>query len=869
MSKSSLWKSIILMLATTPPAIIVASCSNGSTSVQTQEQKIQQHLQTTAQAATFSVINKECKASEVTSEQIIWNEASKNQDLGFKVSRLIPDDVQGQLGLEVIFFYEQIEVSVIINPNDPRAISGFSKNSESHPDPSAEAVRIELERIANNINQIVIQNEFTFSQMSHWQQQPTTFKTQLHDLKESEFHYEVLSFTFNPISSLSATQQKIPGHIIFNLEVSQNTSSSSMMMVKEVVGNLDSESNGDKPWYPNPDFMRQHEIRRLNQLQSHHILKQNAFKQVQLDALKANPTLFLNNIIGFVPQQYFQYQINPQDFSIEKQPHSDQAFIKLKIAAQLWRADDKKVIKSNQLRFAVTVIPENPVVLPPTVTSPYRIVPKAGISDMTDPQTPVITIDLHQDKSLNVALIDFNDGNQTEQLFYALIKERSDLFFDINGSLPHDWEWEKYATFMGADPILTTSTTPTGMELTAQFEYVDSNFQPFEDAWFVATIKLTNMFSDPSQKPPTPKPQAVFDGYRQKFEQLIASQQLDEIKMHTGFEGVYQFANLTTSPTGAGWTNFLNFSPSEFYRDSGFRVNVKVFNDSINYLTNEISFKWKLVGEKELKDLMWESPQQTIKYVPNSPWSDPVSVETEGDLALAPGSLLLNDIMDRFQMNPHYVSLNQQKEMLAKLGVNWTWKAREFATFLRFTFYQAFANGASALNIGIENPPHSTDLMANPNGYDVVLKARLNNQGQGHYSPYIQVFGSLAGLISRQFSSGDIVELRLHVKAVESVPFVLNSASEILPGLGVGGTWGFGKGYSDVILNQPQRTDYYSSQMGTYDMSITVNNNTYMTPTQNHHRFMSMNLFNRYNFSDAFWPEPVNPGWYSDLDKIS
>lgn len=57
---------------------------------------------------------------------------------------------------------------------------------------------------------------------------------------------------------------------------------------------------------------------------------------------------------------------------------------------------------------------------------------------MTDPQTPVITVDLHQDKSLNVALIDFNDGNQTEQLFYALIKERSDLFFDINGSLPHD-----------------------------------------------------------------------------------------------------------------------------------------------------------------------------------------------------------------------------------------------------------------------------------------------------------------------------------------------------------------------------------------------------------------------------------------------
>lgn len=81
--------------------------------------------------------------------------------------------------------------------------------------------------------------------------------------------------------------------------------------------------------------MRQHEIKRLNQLQSHHILKQNAFKQVQLDALTANPTLFLNNIIGFVPQQYFQYQINPQDFSIEKQPHSDQAFIKLKIAAQL------------------------------------------------------------------------------------------------------------------------------------------------------------------------------------------------------------------------------------------------------------------------------------------------------------------------------------------------------------------------------------------------------------------------------------------------------------------------------------------------------------------------------------------------------
>ena len=175
--------------------------------------------------------------------------------------------------------------------------------------------------------------------------------------------------------------------------------------------------------------------------------------------------------------------------------------------------------------------------------------------------------------------------------------------------------------------------------------------------------------------------------------------------------------------------------------------------------------------------------------------------------------------------------------------------------FVRFTFFQAFGNNASEINYGIENVP-SANLTDNPSGYQVVLKAKIAHDAT--FAPYFALVGNLDIGQKRNFKAGDIITIRLNVTNVLATPSVFTDSSEIFPGLSLGETWGSGEGYQAVVTDKPHRTDIFSVQLGTYDMTVTQNNTTILNRNGDVHRFLNFNLLNRYHFTDLFWPEPVD-----------
>ena len=54
--------------------------------------------------------------------------------------------------------------------------------------------------------------------------------------------------------------------------------------------------------------------------------------------------------------------------------------------------------------------------------------------------------------------------------------------------------------------------------------------------------------------------------------------------------------------------------------------------------------------------------------------------------------------------------------------------------------------------------------------------------------------------------------------------------------------------------------------MGNATMSIKVNNNWYLNPTNAVHRYLGFNLMGRYDFKDPLWQEPTEPGWINEIN---
>ena len=835
-----------------------------------QPDQILKELDLIIQQATFDVQNKARLASTINSTEIIWNQKVAHSGVELYINQLLPDDQNGQLGMQGLFYKNNLYRDFTISADNVKAIKGFQKQPAAN---DMQLIFQEAARLQQQIEQVIPQNEFNINDLNRFKANPQSFS--LANL-QSGFNYLVKEFNFGATTNFAKQNNKVPIQIALKVQISKNQNHQVVTLTKKAFA-LANQNPGDdlRPWFPDPEAMRNHEVLRLNKLQTNHLLKQKDFTSAQIAAFQAQPTKFLANIFGLVPQQYFEYQIAPGDFQVHGR--GQQASITLQISARLWRDPNnaQKVVKSNPLTFAINITDDLnnwKATTFPTVPDPnfnYSIVPVSANNNIYKPDQnmAVINVDLQQNKDLNIGAIDPDDGEATEALFRAILNQRSDLLFTTSGTLPTDyWNNPNWIIYNGFEFIKDQqSQEPTGFTMEAQFEYINS---ADPDAWFSATINFTNGYYQAVAKP---DPAIKFQAIQTEFQALMDQQALDEIKLHTGAEGVYQFANLRAVQsglmTGSTWANFLNFSPTEFRRANKFLVDVKVVDDSINYLTNEIKFKWQLIGEKELAGQQWTSEEQRIVYKPSAAWKS--QIPSASTLTFANNALRIENVLDRFGFNPYYVSVQNQNEMFNKLATNnWTWKAREFAMVARFLFYQGFNDGASELAVAIENLP-TDPLNSNPQNYQVVLKARLNEKGAGTYSPYMQIFGNLSSKPAHQFRVNDVVEIRLAITNVDQTPITFTSAAEILPGLGLGNTWGHGQGDQAVMQDQPMRTDIFGLQLGSYQFSIKVNEQYYWLPEKVNHRFLSLSLLNRYKFSDPFWPDPAaNNGWISDWQDL-
>ena len=162
-------------------------------------EQIQAHLQQLANQATFDVANKtNLFASQVSAQQINWNEANVNSEITFKAFNLIFDDAAGKLGFSGLFAYKNINQFIKIDPKSSRAISGFKIKNDGQLN-DQQAVGIEILRLIN-LNQagnLVAKNiKFTIQEIQNFIAQPNSFKAYLNNLNAA-FTYEINSFFLN------------------------------------------------------------------------------------------------------------------------------------------------------------------------------------------------------------------------------------------------------------------------------------------------------------------------------------------------------------------------------------------------------------------------------------------------------------------------------------------------------------------------------------------------------------------------------------------------------------------------------------------------------------------------------------------------
>lgn len=86
-------------------------------------------LQKIVHDATFSVQNKNVLASQVTEEQIIWNQQNEenNKEVEIKYGKIVSNDQKGILGFRTTFYKSSIKFDLDIDLDSDRAIFGFLK----------------------------------------------------------------------------------------------------------------------------------------------------------------------------------------------------------------------------------------------------------------------------------------------------------------------------------------------------------------------------------------------------------------------------------------------------------------------------------------------------------------------------------------------------------------------------------------------------------------------------------------------------------------------------------------------------------------------------------------------------------------------
>ena len=790
-----------------------------------------------ANQATFSVANKQQLASKVTPEHIIWNQAKDHPNVTFAATKSLPDDASGTLGFEAILTQnddQTNQVNFVVDSASPQAIQGFEI---SQPNPAdQQLVDQEAQRLSatNPIRPTTLK----VSELNHYQIQPNAFLNQLDGLN-GDFEYRVKQFSYQANDAQTSV-------IAIQLEISK-TSAKAQIVLTKTVNVVD-----DRPQLPtNEALVRAIEYDRLNRMINSTALKQTTFSSQTINELYQQPNKIFGLLSGFVMQQYFHYRIS--DLQITN------GMMTFAIEAKLWKATNLAIIiKSKSFSFPIRIETETHY-QPDIVNYQWAIKPVSHASGDADNGYD-LTYDLQSDSKLDLAKIDWNNGVQLEQLVQTIISQDTDKFVVIEGQIDPKWTWQDnlviidFAPQEGITPAQVTAFTTTAYVLNTNSQDLDEQL--------ILNLTFSNGYNSGQVNQP-PSASELWDRGLAQFQDLIQAQAFDDRKIHSGaINGVQSFSQITIDKPIASdhFSNFLNFSPTEFWKATNFLIKPSVKNVTINYLTNTVQFQWVLQGDKQLANRTWESSLQTITYQPNPDWQDPIPVATTGALAIA-NATPINGILDRFSLSNQFRSHDLQKELLARFSQNWTWKAREFANYVRFTFYQAFNNGADLMNMAIADLP-TASFDHNPAGYTIILKAQLNATGAGMYLPYLQMFGAAANISSRQWQAGDVIEIRLRVDNVAPVADVVSAAAEILPGFGTGHTWGHGQGYEAIYLNQPPRTDLFGIFLGKTTLTINHNGRPYLNPTPAVHRFLSLNLMARYNFKDPIWQAPpLSDNW--------
>ena len=819
-------------------------------------------LKSIADEATFDVTNKQQLASQVTPEQLVWNQKDQYPDVGFNVNNLIPDDQNGKLGYNVTFYQKTISnntQTINIIGQDSKAINSFKQISTTPND--QDLINKEVKRLKSE--EIINVNQLSTIDIINYRNQPQNFIDNLKNLKEKDFKYQILTFDVDNKDILKIT-----------LKVSNQTASANVELSKSIkVLNINID---------NPVWLRNAELKRLNHLAKNSFLIQNSFTAKEIEEnIKTNPNILLTKIFKFVSTYGFHYRVSDLNFQAKnKNDQTTKYIMTFNIEAMLWKTTEanKPIIKSNQFSYEIDVVYQGDIPVPKPTPEGWSITANDQATQSTNPDGSFdgsynLTIDLKEDQSLDFAQLDFdNKYEEIEKLTAAIFKAKPEWFIKQSGKLPDNWNWNNYTIFYNQSPLTNDQGQINGIDYVAQFDYVNSDLlsDPDADNSLILNVKLINGYNSGQNQPSKPDAELLWNQYLDEFKKLISTQAFDENKLHLGFNEIYGFGqiNVDSPVKNDFFANFLNFSPADFGKDRNFLIKATTQDETINYLTNTVKFKWHLEGLNNqglginLSGKSWTSIEQTITYKPSGNWDEQINIEESGQLAINSGAKSINHILDRFALGNQFVTEQTLKERFQRFGANWTWKAREFANYVRFTFYQAFNDGADAINMAIKNLPTTTDLSANPKDYTIVLKAKLNSKAQGNYLPYLQMFGLNVPIQAKQWNQGDVIEIRLQVVDVPQRPDVVTNGNEIFPGMGPGNVLGTGKGAVEAYINTPPRNDLYSIALGTTNLSINHNGSSYLSPQRANHRFLALTMLSRYDFKDPILPEPpVQSGW--------
>lgn len=825
------WKLTSLVLGAAglvAPVAIISSCST--------EASNNLSLESIAKQATFSVEDKlkEDFASKVTINDLKWDQQDQFKDVQIKFENLTSNDGLGFISFDVTFNDGKNEEILIGKEIDGFKLdSGITINDQ-------QVANEELQRLIdlNDNGKLINDQEFDQNQIALWIQSPNEFLKQIQDLKPNRYDYN--------INQLNLENNRSKKTISFDLVVGFRSGSANKTLKSTL--NISDKPASKPPVSGNLSIIEAREEFRINYDWK---LKQTSFSKREVDEITKNPNLILKYLDQFVYQQYFQYKVTDLKF-LDKS-------LEFRINARFWRNEKPKILTSKLHKYQINTYDSTsnrlPAPINPTNTS-------WKIDLLNDGE---VDIDFTKDSTkfdFNKLLVKNGKGEinfddfPTRQFLIELIK--ANKLVDVKGELPIDWKWENYVDFTDQSEIQTGTTRD--FSLVVFFDYVDSNNL---DTSEILTLNLKNVSID-ENKIKTLDYQKMFNEFKDHFvNQIKPNVQLSMEAITSGRNNVYQFANLDEN-------NFLDFTNQDWpalIKTVNNMVRIQAKDVKIDYLNNQIKFKWSLIGLGQMDNNEWvDNSETTLKL-------ESRNNVNKGDLNFNEYSNAKDfDLknLHQFNINPAMIDRELLKEKMIRFNKNWTWMAREFITFLRFTFYQAFDDNFSNLAIAIvdkngQDLPFN-DLYKPYSNYKIVLKAKLDfgTVNQQTFLPFVQVFGTALNLTERTYKTGDIITMEVDVESILENPDPVQDATEILPGMGQGLTLGSGLGYQNTIEKWPPRFDIWRAQMGIFNFKISHNNDQ-LGSIRNIHRFISFNMMSLYNYQDLLWPEPQENGWVSGL----